>query len=195
MTDGTREAALPPIVSRAPCPTVYKTKLEGQHETKRTGGQNRRGMGKSARYTPTRELLRFHWLLRQLEDSGVTQKQVIELTGIKKSHLTQIVHYERYRKTGVGAEWIGLMTKGLHLDPAYFFDEYDGQKDFRLYLLSAKRDEKRVQSIETRLQTLELRDAEKDTRLAELREKLLEKTGEVDRLRAELRRPRPKPLR
>lgn len=152
-------------------------------------------MGKPARYTPTRELLRFHWLLRQLEDSGVTQKQVIELTGIKKSHLTQIVHYERYRKTGVGAEWIGLMTKGLRLDPAYFFDEYEGPKDFRLYLLSAKRDEKRVQSIETRLQTLERRDAEKDTRLAELREQLIDKTGEVERLRAELRRPRPKPTR
>lgn len=171
-----------------PYDAVYKIKPNSQHQTKPDVDDPVRGMGKPARYTPTRELLRFEWLLQQLEDRGVTQKQVTELTGIKKAHLNQIKHHERYRKTGVGAEWIGLMTKGLNLDPAYFFDEYDGPADHRLYLLSAKRDEKRVASIESRLGSVESISAALAGRMGSLETENTALRSENKVLRTELQR-------
>lgn len=185
MTLENGEAARQAIPS---CLLVYKTKPEGQHETKQRNSETSRGMGKSARYSPTRELLRFDWLLQQLEDSGIGQKQVSELTGIKKSHLNQIRHHERYRKTGVGAEWIGLMTKGLRLDPAYFFDEYEGPADHRLYLLSAMRDERRVSSIESRLSAVESINAATSQRMTTLEHENTALRSENRALRAELQR-------
>jgi transcriptional regulator with XRE-family HTH domain len=169
-----------------PCEGVYITKPESQQQTKPRLGENARTMGKSARYTPTRELLRFEWLLQQLEDKGIGQKEVVELTGIKKSHLNQIKHHERYRKSGVGAEWIGLMSKGLRLDPAYFFDEYEGPADHRLYLLSAKRDEKRVASIEARVGSMESRMGVAESENERLRAENKALSDELNR------RPRPR---
>jgi septal ring factor EnvC (AmiA/AmiB activator) len=81
---------------------------------------------------------------------------------------------------------------GLKLDPSYFFAPYEGEQDHRLHLLSAKRDEKRVSTIESRMDSLETREAARDTEFAKLKESLVEKDQEIKRLRAELaRRPRP----
>jgi len=73
------------------------------------------------------------------------------------------------------------MRDGLRIDPAYFFDDYEGDRDFRVYLLSEKRAEKRLDAFEARLATLERSDVE-------LRGLLLAEREENERLRTQLAR-------
>lgn len=113
--------------------------------------QNPRPMGKTRKDTPSRELVRLSWLIQQLDNLGMSQAQIAEMTGVKSSYLNQLRHYDRYNKTGFGTDTLRQVMSGLRLSPSYFFDDYEGQQDHRLHLLSAKRDEKRVASIEQQL--------------------------------------------
>lgn len=154
-------------------------------------------MGRTRRDQPTRELLRLYWLIKQAEENGLGQQELARLTGIKISYLNQIRNYDKYGKTGVGAEIVRLVMKGLGLEAEYFFGDYEGERPYTIYLLSAKRDEKRVTAIERRLDRTEQSDATRDMVVAELKARLLEQEQKVAAMEAQertrARQPAPAP--
>lgn len=145
-------------------------------------------MGRTRRDAPTRELLRFAWLIAQMDALGVKQSEFARRTGIKLSYLNQILNHDKYGKTGIGAEHVRLAMEGFKIDPAYFFDPYEGERDHRLYLLSAKRDEKRVSAIEQTVAANQRTHASHDVELARLKEQLLKQSQDLEAMRGDLRR-------
>jgi transcriptional regulator with XRE-family HTH domain len=131
--------------------------------------ENPKPMGRTRKDTPSRELVRLSWLIQQLDDLGMGQAAIAEMTGVKSSYLNQLRHYDRYRKTGFGTDTLRQIMSGLGLSPSYFFDDYPDQQDHRLHLLSAKRDEKRVAAIEQALQTSERERAAQAVELAHMK--------------------------
>ena len=141
-----------------------------------------------------RELLRMSWLIRQLQRDGIGQAEMERRTGIESSHLNKLLNYEGARRKGLGADIIRQVRDGLKIDLGYFFDDYDGERNYKVYPLSAKRDEKRVSDIESDVAELKrgraadaVRDAERDTEMARLRALLLGKDEEIASPRAQLR--------
>ena len=157
------------------------------HSNKTAPCENPHRMGRT-RKSPSRELIRFSWLISQLEAAGMGQVEIAKATGIKISYLNQIKQYEKYGKTGVGAETVRLAMTGLKIDPSYFFDDYEGEKSHRLFPLSAKRDEKRVSAIETALATADRERANQAVEIAKLKADAVARAQEMAEMRAELRR-------
>ncbi|RPH75610.1 XRE family transcriptional regulator, partial [bacterium] len=145
-----------------PC-TVYNSKVEGCQQNKVEPRETARRMGRTRRDEPTRELVRLSRLIVDCEHNGLPQAELAALTGLKISYLNQIRNYDKYGKTGVGAEIVRLVMKGLGIEPEYFFGDYEGDRPYTMYLLSAKRDEKRVTAIEQRLARTEQSAATSDT--------------------------------
>lgn len=128
------------------------------------------------------QLQRARWLILQLETGGhpewgrddpkllkgVTQAELARRTGLTTSYLNAIKHPERSGNNDIGASKLALMAKGVGLEIAYFYDAYEGERPFPLYLLSAKRSEKRIEAIvdEQRAQRIEF---------AKLRQELAER--------------------
>jgi len=162
------------------------------HSNKTLACENPSRMGRT-RKDPSRELIRFSWLITQLEAAGISQMEVVARTGIKISYLNQIKSYEKYGKTGVGAETVRLAMDGLRLSPSYFFADYEGQQDFRLHLLSAMRDEKRVGAVETGLAQADRERAAQAIEIAQLKARDVERAQQMAELRAEFRRQGGKP--
>lgn len=148
--------------------------------------------GKPRRDTPTREGQRFSWLVLQLEREGLSQAEICRRTGISTTHLNQLRNIERGGRSGIGAEIVRKVKDGLQIDPAYFFDDYEGEKPFQLFLLSAKRDEKRVSALEDGLASAQRTAASQAVELAQLRELLLRQTQEYDRAKTTPRPPSPR---
>lgn len=157
------------------------------HTNKIGGCENPRRMGRT-RKDPSRELIRFSQLISQLEAAGISQMEIAHRTGIKISYLNQIKSYEKYGKTGVGAETVRLAMQGLRLSPSYFFADYEGQQDFRLHLLSALRDEKRMGAVENAVSTGERERAAQAVELAQLKARDVERSQELKELREMMRR-------
>lgn len=99
------------------------------------------------------------------------------LTGMDSTHVNKLRNYESSGRTSVGAEIVRLVKDGLKVDPLFFFEDYDdskeGVRDYRLYLLSAKRDEKRVSALEEAKVALETDNASLRTAMASMNEKLV----------------------
>ena len=108
-------------------------------------------------------------------------------TGISATHLNQLRNIERGSRSGIGAEIVRKVKDGLQIDPAYFFDDYEGEKPFQLFLLSAKRDEKRVSAIEEGLATAQRVAADQAVKLAQLEALVLRQAQELDRAKAKSR--------
>lgn len=143
-----------------------------------------RVMAKKTRYELSREGERFHWLLNQLWNGGrgVEQKQISKATGLSRSYINTWIRIKEdgnAGRTGFGTEIIRRVRDGLKISPDYFFDDYEGQADHRLYLLSAKRDEVRMAAVETK-------QAQFASELASIRAALAEKDGIIYRQAAEL---------
>lgn len=177
-----------PLSAACPLPALYNSKVKGRQQNKVGTGEATRRMGRTRRDEPTRELRRFSQLIVQLERDGISQTEIAQRTGIKMSYLNQIRNYERYGKTGIGAEHVRLAMSGLKVDPSYFFDELEVEPDYKLYLLSAKRDEKRVSAIESAVAASQQKDAVRDIEFAQLRKLLLDQTQDLAEVRAELRK-------
>jgi transcriptional regulator with XRE-family HTH domain len=144
--------------------------------------------GKPTRHTPTREGLRFSWLLKQLYAKGYKQAQLVRITGLSQSHISQLQRLgdgESAGRTGIGAEIVRKVKDSLQIDPAYFFDDYEGEKPHELFLLSAKRDEKRVSAIETAISKIETMSAGFNLRLSQLEAQNVELKHSNDDLRRE----------
>ena len=61
------------------------------------------------------------------------------------------------------------MKDGVGLDPAYFFDDYEGQRPAELYLLDRKRDEARAAELAKQLSQLSSKMTTMEQELAEMR--------------------------
>ena len=105
--------------------------------------------GKARKDTPTRELQRFRWLIVQLQKKGITQAELARRTGMTTSYVNAIRNSDRGRNSGIGAEIVRKMKDGLRLSEKYFFDDYDGERPFEMYLLDAKREEKQIERVMT----------------------------------------------
>lgn len=156
------------------------------HTNKISGCENAPRMGRT-RKDPSRELIRFSWLISQLEAAGIGQQEIAHRTSIKISYLNQIKSYEKYGKTGVGAETVRLAMDGLRLSPSYFFADYEGQQDFRLHLLSALRDEKRIAAMETGLAAIERERAAQAVELAQLKAREVERGQRLEEVERKFR--------
>jgi len=114
--------------------------------------------GKKPSHGPTREGQRFHWLIHQLKDDGIDGAQLHRLTGINQAHISAFKNIEGSGKSGIGAEIVRKLKEGLGLDPDYFYDDYEGQRPYKVYLLKNRREEKRdveVDELKRRMGILE----------------------------------------
>jgi len=110
-------------------------------------------VGKKAKHELSREGLRFHWLLNQLYQSGkgMPQEEMCRRTGLSKSYLSTWINITKDAnagRTGFGAEIVRRVKDGFQTSPDYFFDEYDGEVDHRLYSLEERRTENRMARVE-----------------------------------------------
>lgn len=87
----------------------------------------------------------------QFEREGMSQVEFARRTGIGYSHLNAIRNMETASSRGIGAHIVRLVRNGLGIHPDYFYDDYEGEKDHKVYQLSAKREERRFAAIEETL--------------------------------------------
>lgn len=147
-------------------------------------------MGKQRRDTPTREGLRFHWLIHQLERKGVNGAELARRTGVRESHINGFKNIETSRRTGIGAEMIRRMKDGVGLDPRYFFDDYEGERPHELYLLDAKREERRHEELMAKLSQISQRQLDIEVKLAQLAAQDARRDSRIDALESG-RKPAP----
>jgi hypothetical protein len=83
----------------------------------------------------TREALRFHYLIVQLEREGNSQRTIAAQIGCHQSLISKWRRPEANgRRTGIGAEIVRGCKEGLGLDPGFFFEDYDGERDYHQYV-------------------------------------------------------------
>lgn len=156
--------------------------------------------GKPRKDGPTREFQRLHWLVIQLERDGIGQAELARRTGMTTSYVNAIRNPDRGRNSGMGAEIVRKMKDGMGLDPRYFYDDYEDQRDYKIYLLDAKREEKRFEQLASAQDALR---ADFAKLRAELMERDAKHAREVAQLESELadarrqlgKRPSPSPSR
>ena len=155
------------------------------------------GLGKRRRDAPSVQLQRFRWLILQMEHTGhpewtgddgkplrkVSNAELARRTGLTTSYLNAIKHPERSRNTDIGAAIIAQMCDRVGLSERYFFEKYKEERPFQLYLLSAKRDERRIDGIAAAQQDLRAEFAQFRREYAEERAM---HAREVERLEKEL---------
>lgn len=87
------------------------------------------------------------WLIIQLEKKGIGQAEICRRTGMTTSYVNALRNPQRGRNSGIGAEIVRLMKDGMGLDPRFFYDDYEGERPYEIYLLDARREEKRVEEL------------------------------------------------
>lgn len=82
---------------------------------------------------PSTQLLRFHWLLGQLNDKGITQADIARRTGLSTSYINRIANFDRVGVMGVSSEAVASVCAGMGIKPDYFFDDYEGERPFETF--------------------------------------------------------------
>jgi transcriptional regulator with XRE-family HTH domain len=131
-----------------PRPNIYNSRGDSQQENI---GERPASSGRQ----PTRERVRFTWALFQLEKRGFSQVEIARRTGITTSYLNALRNPDRGGNLGIGAEIVRRMHEGLGIDPAYFFDAYEGERPIELYSINKLR--QRRHETETKSELAELR--------------------------------------
>lgn len=81
---------------------------------------------------PTREGRRYVALVRELkEERKLTQDALGELLGIDQTYVSQLL--KGTRGDSIGAELIRKARDAVHVDPDYFFDDYEGLRSYHDY--------------------------------------------------------------
>jgi hypothetical protein len=138
--------------------------------------------GKPTKNEVSREGERLGYLIRQLEDCechagpkakaanshGMQAVEVAELLGKSEGYISNIKGFGTNGRSGFGADIVRLVKDRLGIDPHFFYDDYDGPKHHKLYLLSAKRDEKRIVAIEEKALAAEREQKDTNIKLAKL---------------------------
>ena len=139
------------------------------------------------------QLKRFRTVILQLERFGhpewglskVGPSELARRTGLTTSYLDAIKHADRGGNKDVGGAVLAKMCDGMGLDIRYFFEKFSEERPFTLYLLSAKRDERRIDSFAKELREMRAefanvraefaeRDAKKERQIAVLEAELAE---------------------
>jgi len=128
---------------------------------------------------PTREAMRFKWLIEHYERQGMSQSEFARLTGIEVSYINKLRNAATSGRSEIGASIIRRVRDGLKIDPSFFYEDYDGPKDPTLFLLSAKRDEKRVKALEDAARQTELEFAQLKAMMAQQHAELVQLRQEV----------------
>src|ERR1700759_462489 len=153
-----------------PYPVTTNVVTERQDKSEAQKCNASRMGGKPRRDTPTREALRFHWAILYFEQKlGVSGSELARRTGIHQTHINAFRNIQSSGRTGIGAEIVRKMKDGVGLDPAYFFDDYEGQCPAELYLLDRKRDEARAAELAKQLSQLSSKMTTMEQELAEMR--------------------------
>lgn len=94
---------------------------------------------------------------------------------------------------GIGAEIVRLMQEGIGLDPRYFYDNYEGERPYELYLLDGKREQRRVEELAAAFSNLSVEVANLRSDVAQRSADHAKEVAELTRQLAEARGPRPVP--
>lgn len=137
-----------PVEPSAACSNHHISDGTSQHKRDFVKRDNPGVPGKRHLHAPTREAQRLAWLLQQLYREGLSQADVARRTGIGQSHLSAIQSVTVGGNRGIGAHIVRLVRDGLRIHPDYFYDDYEGEVDHKVYSLSEKREERRFKSIE-----------------------------------------------
>ena len=118
--------------------------------------------GKERRDAPSTQLMRFRALILQMEKSGhpnwrdeqglplekVSQAELARRTGLTSSYLNSIKYPDRSRNTDIGAAKVAQLCDRVGLDVRYFYDGYEGERPFVIYLLDRKREQNQAEATE-----------------------------------------------
>ena len=124
--------------------------------------------GKERRDEPSLQLMRFRWLILQMDKSGhpqwkdehglvlekVSQAELARRTRLTTSYLNSIKYPDRSRNTDIGAAKIAQLCRGVGLDVRYFYDEYVGERPYVIYLLDRKREQNQAEATEKAISDL-----------------------------------------
>lgn len=151
-----------------PSANIYICKSLGQPKCESGTRDNARVAGKSSKHEVTREGLRFQKFVLDRIAEGDTQDTIAERLGVSPAYITNAKGFGTNGRTGIGAEIVRRVKEryGVHQD--YFFEDYEGLKSYKLYPISAMRDEKRVRSVEQRLEAREEGEKRIELKLAQL---------------------------
>jgi len=97
----------------------------------------------------TREAQRLAWLVAQKRSEGMSQREFSKLTGIGYTYINALANLETGSPRGMGAHIVALVRNGVGVHPDYFYDDYEGEADHKVYLLANRREEARLAAIET----------------------------------------------
>jgi transcriptional regulator with XRE-family HTH domain len=100
---------------------------------------------------PSTQLQRAKWLVLQLERRGhpewkdengdpirhASQAEIARRTGLTTSYLNAIKYPERSGNADIGSGRLAKLAEGVGIDIRFFFDRYEGERDFMTYLPSA----------------------------------------------------------
>lgn len=78
----------------------------------------------------------------------MSQAEISRRTGIGQTHINAIRNMETVGARGIGAHIVRLVRDGLGISTDYFYDDYEGEADHKVYQLSKKREERRFSAIE-----------------------------------------------
>jgi transcriptional regulator with XRE-family HTH domain len=118
--------------------------------------------GKERRDAPSTQLMRFRALILQMEKGGhpnwrdehglplekVTQAELSRRTGLTSSYLNSIKYPDRSRNTDIGAAKVAQLCDRVGLDVRYFYDGYEGERPYVIYLLDRKREQNQADATE-----------------------------------------------
>lgn len=112
-----------------------------------------------------------NWLVLKAYENGIDQAEMSRRTGLSQSYLSHWKNIEKGSAKGLSDTVIEAVCNGLGLDARYFFDPYEGPRDYTLYLLDKAREAARHAELEGEMKELRrrLREEERLRLLAEAR--------------------------
>lgn len=140
----------------------------------------------------TRELRRFQLLIHLFAKyANINMAEVARRTGIEYSHLTRLVKPNGRSYTGLSATIVRKVKDGLHISPAFIFDDelapVRSEADLlNVYSLDEQRAKNWRNSVEERLGELAQHKIETGARMLELEAQLARKDSEILKLKQEL---------
>lgn len=155
------------VPSVAPCPKIYFCKSEGQHKSE-SEVRNDGRMGKPTKNEVTREGQRLQWFFLDRLAEGDEGKDIAERLSVSPAYITNVKGMGSNGRTGIGAEIVRRVKEQYGVHPDYFYEEYEGRKSYKLFPISAMRDEKRVRAVEQRLDAREEGEKQIELKLAKL---------------------------
>lgn len=78
----------------------------------------------------------------------MSQIEFSRQTGIGYSYLNALRNVKSASPRGMGAHIVALVRNGVGVHPDYFYDDYEGEADHKVYLLANRREEVRLAAIE-----------------------------------------------